>query len=419
MLEMVRPAWLALASCSVLAACVGEEPCDLAEPGTMCTVAGSGEEGWGEDEAVALEAPLSLPVDLAAGPEGRLYLLDFNNLAVRRLDLATGVMSRVVGSGQLGSGCPGGGAGCDSRQLEMNHATSIAFDGRDMIVAGWHGSVLWRIDIDRWQVVEVIGRGTRGEYDGDGGPAHDAAWDLPGALAVLPDGGLLVTDQGNQVIRRIGPDGIVHRFAGGCVVDQLEACAPDQEPAACPDSDKLTCGDPAASCLHLCNPAFAGDGGPALEARLGLPTGSSADPSGRLAVRDDGTVLVADTWNRRIRAIGPDGVIDTVVGSGEDGWAGDGGPARGASLSHPTDLALAADGTLYIADPLASCVRAVSPGGVIDTVAGVCGERGFAGDGGPATEALLDRPYGLELHGGVLYVADTLNHRVRAVRVAR
>ncbi len=85
-------------------------------------------------------------------------------------------------------------------------------------------------------------------------------------------------------------------------------------------------------------------------------------------------------------------------------------------LRRPTDVAVAADGTLYIADTFNGCVRKVDQDGIISTVAGRCGELGYSGDGGPATEAKLDRPYGVALDAdGNLYIADTHNHVIRVV----
>jgi sugar lactone lactonase YvrE len=109
-------------------------------------------------------------------------------------------------------------------------------------------------------------------------------------------------------------------------------------------------------------------------------------------------------------------VITTIAGTGTAGFAGDGGPADAAPLNNPTDLDIGADGTLYIADTRNSCVRAVYTDGTIGTVAGVCGQAGFSGDGGAATDALLDRPYGIELdREDNLYIVDTYNHRIRIV----
>jgi hypothetical protein len=152
-------------------------------------------------------------------------------------------------------------------------------------------------------------------------------------------------------------------------------------------------------------PGLAGDGGPATTARL-------ADPGGQ-AVLADGSVLVADTGNSRIRRVAPNGIITTVAGD-EDGLAGDGRPAADALLSFPTDVAATPDGGYLIADAGNDRIRRVSAAGIITTVAGT--DRGFLGDGGPATGARLNTPRALALQpdGGIL-VADAGNDRIRRV----
>ena len=111
-----------------------------------------------------------------------------------------------------------------------------------------------------------------------------------------------------------------------------------------------------------------------------------------------------------------DWIIATAVGRGEPGYAGDGGPAREALLNNPFDLAFDASGNLFFSDTFNHCIRRVDARtGIISTVAGT-GERGFAGDGGEATQALLNEPYGVVVdQGGTLYFADRLNRRVRRV----
>ena len=153
------------------------------------------------------------------------------------------------------------------------------------------------------------------------------------------------------------------------------------------------------------------------------PDGTSAaltplsSPAG-LAVGDDGRIFVAERNGHRVRVIAGDGTIHTVAGTGQPGAAGDGGPATAARLDLPAGLAVA-DGVLYIADAGNHRVRAVDlAAGTIRNVAG-SGAPGFAGDGGPAPQALLNRPQDVAVTGdGVsLFIADTFNHRVRVVNL--
>jgi sugar lactone lactonase YvrE len=151
----------------------------------------------------------------------------------------------------------------------------------------------------------------------------------------------------------------------------------------------------------------AGDGGPATLASLN-------EPRGRLAVAPDGSVYVADTFNNRIRRIAPDGTIRTVAGTGVAGSGGDGGPAVNAQLRWPHDVVLDGAGNLYIADSANHRIRMMSRDGVIRTVAGT-GVGGYNGDGIQATSARIFRPKAVALRASALYFADGDNNRIRRV----
>jgi sugar lactone lactonase YvrE len=148
-----------------------------------------------------------------------------------------------------------------------------------------------------------------------------------------------------------------------------------------------------------------GDGGPARDARFLQTAG--------LAIAPDGTIYVADDAAHRVRVI-RGGVVDTIAGNGTPGALGDGGPATAAQLDQPTALALDTAGNLYIADAGTSLVRKVARDGTITTVAGTA--YGFAGDGDLAIRARLARPEGVAVASdGTLYIGDRLNGRVRRV----
>jgi RHS repeat-associated protein len=150
-----------------------------------------------------------------------------------------------------------------------------------------------------------------------------------------------------------------------------------------------------------------GDGGPATEALL---NGSSG-----MAVAEDGSIYVADTWNHRIRKISPDGIITTVAGNGTQGFSDDGSPATDAMLNEPNDVDVGPDGSLYIADTGNNCIRRVSPEGIITTVAGD-GTSGYGGDGGPAASAQLNFPRAVAVApDGTFFIADSWNYRIRRV----
>lgn len=153
---------------------------------------------------------------------------------------------------------------------------------------------------------------------------------------------------------------------------------------------------------------FSGDGGLATAASLNHPRGLAADSYGN--------VYFSDMDNRRVRRVGPDGMIATIAGNGIIGDSGDGGLAVNASLSDVAGLALDPAGNLYIADSSNRRVRKVTSGGVITTFAGN-GIEGFSGDGGPATSARLGRPTALLFSAGTLYITDSTNERIRRVSI--
>lgn len=154
---------------------------------------------------------------------------------------------------------------------------------------------------------------------------------------------------------------------------------------------------------------FAGDGGPAAKAELDQPFDVAFDKAGNL--------YFSDTNNHRVRKVdAKTGTVSTVAGNGKKAFAGDGGKATDASLNEPYGIELDAAGNLFIVDRLNYCVRKVDASGTITTVAGTGGKSGFAGDGGAANAALLVEPNGTCLDGkGKLYIADVAGHRVRVV----
>jgi sugar lactone lactonase YvrE len=152
---------------------------------------------------------------------------------------------------------------------------------------------------------------------------------------------------------------------------------------------------------------YGGDGGPATGALLYYPSGMAFDGAGNL--------YIADSRNSRIRKIDPAGTITTFAGTGAVGYSGDGGPATAAELSYPESITFDAANNLYIADHWAACVRKINPAGIITTVAGT-GVYGFSGDGGPATDAMLDNPCYVQVDAaGNLYICDWVNARLRKV----
>jgi DNA-binding beta-propeller fold protein YncE len=157
---------------------------------------------------------------------------------------------------------------------------------------------------------------------------------------------------------------------------------------------------------------FGGDGGPAARALLNGPFDLGFDKAGNL--------YFSDTFNHRIRRVdAKSGLIATIAGCGEAGYSGDGGPATRARLNEPYGIALDDRGNLYLADRHNHCVRRVDPEGIITTFAGTA-KAGYSGDGGPAAQAGMVEPNGLAFDPAQarLFIADVADHRVRVVDLA-
>lgn len=389
------------------------------EPGIICTIAGSGGFGYSGDDGPALAAEFSLPQDSLMGPDGELLVLDWNNHRLRKLT-GDGTIVHVAGRGELGGDLD------SPENQDFNHPSNLLLDpdSGEVVIAAWHNSKVRMVDLETGDVVDRCGDGRRA-YIGDGGPAAIAAFDLPAALAWDPGGNLIIMDQANQVIRTVDGEGNVTRLAGNCIIDQPPAAGGPgpcdiEDLIACPGTNKMACSD-MSFCGLPCNPGYAG--GTAGTLRMAQPFGQSADPAGRIAYDADGNLLWVDTENSLVRKLDPEG-NDTIVaglppvdGEQQKGYSGDGGPATEATLNRPVDIAIDGDGTIYVSDVFNDCIRAIDTDGTIDTFAGVCGERDFDGDGGPANQAHFKLPYGIELSGDTLYIADTGNSVIRAVRL--
>lgn len=395
------------------------KPQPLIAPGHIDTVVGTGQRATDpiDDDADgeidppinALDAKLDTPMDTLRAADGTLYVIDWNGHKIRAMD-RKGMLRFVTGTGVEGDACEADliDGDCPAAAAELNHPTDIFVDAEEQLwVAAWHNSKIKRLDAAGARVANVCGTGNR-KFEGDGGPCRDdqgtdlVSFDLPSGIVVDASGNVFLSDQSNQVVRRIGHDGIVTTVAGHC-----------------PGTPGFGCG---------MGRGYTGDGGPATSAQLNNNIGQGTGPHGKIAFDRDGNLYIADTINNAVRKVTPgsDGVLGdgdaaeelmtTVAGTGEAGYAGDGDVATVAQLSRPTDVAIGPDGALYIADAGNGCIRKVDVEGIISTVAGVCGDPGFSGDGGLASEAQLKSPNGVHVdERGNLFIADSLNHRVRQV----
>ena len=344
--------------------------------GAIDVAAGSGLTGLSGDGGPAIEAGLSLPEGVAvADTLGTIYIADTNNSAVRRVDGGSGVISTLAGNGVRGSGGDGGPA--SEARLNTPSDVLVTSDNRLLIVdTGNHR--IRQIDLDTGIISTLVGVGFLGS-EGDGGPGAEANLFFPTSAALDPLGNLYIVDTNNHRIRR---------------VDRAT------------DIITTVAGDGTAG--------YSGDDGPAFRASLNQPQGIAFDPEGRL--------YIADTENHRIRRVDlVTGTITTVVGDGQNIFAGDGGPAREASLNGPRRLAIGPGDDIYIADTGNHRLRRVdAKTGLITTLAGT-GVVGFNGrEEKDAREIQLNEPVGIALKGTEgLFLTDRGNHLVRRLTLKK
>jgi RHS repeat-associated protein len=339
--------------------------------GIITTVAGNGTQGFSGDGGPATAAQIDSPEGVAIGPDGSIYISDFGNRRIRRVDPA-GIITTLAGNGStgfFGNGRPAiFGIGKPGR-LAVGADGSVLFGGYEAAhVAKIARDTMWRLAGDG---------SVSSAFSGDGGPATQAKLStFIRDVVYAPDGGFYFVDGTNQRIRRVNPNGTISTVAGSGGV----------WPAT----------------QH-----YSGDGGIARNAELNLPESVDIAP--------DGTLYINDGSNFRIRRIGVDGVINTVWGTGVAGSTGDGGLGTLAKITQEAQgLELGPDGSLYLADRDVCRIRKLGTDGVVTTIAGsTCG---YSGDGGAATSARMGRLNDVAFApDGSLYVADSTNHTIRRI----
>lgn len=261
-------------------------------------------------------------------------------------------------------------AGKLATQISISLVDGIAVDAKDNIYLSLRdNNAITKIDA-KGGVTPIAGTGKSG-FGGDGGLAINADLKIPAGLTFDKEGNLYIADRENHRVRKVDTKGIITTVAGNGTA------------------------------------GFGGDGGPATQASLNLPSGIVFDENGNL--------YIADRSNNRVRVIDSQGIIQTFAGTGAEGFQGDGGPARQAVLDKPFGLAVDNKRNLYIADRNNNRIRKVDPSGNIATIAGDGGFF-FSGDNGPATRASVAGPTGVATDSsGNLYIADRNNNRVRMV----
>ncbi|MEM7537803.1 MAG: choice-of-anchor Q domain-containing protein [Chloroflexota bacterium] len=295
------------------------------------------------------------------------FFLDDEDMFPFNPDASAIILDTLVGDGKPEYKGDGGDAG----EASVNGPRDVHVDDAGNIyIADVYNQVIRKVDTDG-VITTIAGTGTEG-FSEDGILATEAMLRYPRAVTVDDQGNVYLTDKDNHLVRRIDAEtGILTTVAGNGTG------------------------------------TYAGDNGPATDASVRYPVGVALDSAGNLYITDHG--------NRRIRKVDTDGVITTIAGNGKWGNTGDGGPSEDARVGRPTGILVDDNDNIYFADWSTRTIRKIDANGIISTVAGN-GTKGYSGDGGPATEAQLDRAKSMAFDAaGNMYIADDYNHVIRMV----
>ena len=344
--------------------------CHAESKWSISTFAGTGIKGNAGDEGPATAAQLDNPFGITRGPDGALYFCEYGGQRIRKVT-ADGVIHTVAGAGQAGYSGDGGPA--LQATFRLPHEIRFDRDG-NIYIADMQNHAIRKVDGKTGIISTFVGTGKPG-YSGDGGPAHLAQLRQPHSIQFGPDGSLYICDIGNSVIRRVDPKtGNIETFAG---------------------ANGKTGPTP--------------DGAPLRGTPLKGPRSLDVDTQGNLwlVTREGNQVFMIDVKSR---------TYHLMAGSGQNGFTGNGGPAKLAALKGPKGIALDQEGNAWLTDTESHTVRMIhAKTGVIDLIVGT-GQKGDGPDGDPL-KCQLARPHGIFVDtDGAIYIGDSENHRVRVLR---
>ena len=338
---------------------------------TISTFAGNGTAGYAGDNVAATSTSLSTPYGVAVDGMGNVYIADYGNNRIRKVDGTTGIITTIAGTGV--SGYSGDNGPATAAQLQGPRGITVDPFG-NVVFSDYANNRIRKINMTTGVITTIAGVGGSPTYvaSDDGGPATAARLGFAWGVTYDSDGNLYIADNQNCRIRKVGPTGIITTIAGN------------------------------GNCF------VSGDGGQATDARIQYPTGVAIDGAYNLIIADDG--------NNRIRKVTPSGIITTLAGSAVYGFTGDGGPSTAAKLYLPRAVAADGPGNIYICDMNNNRLRKINIFGTINTLAGN-GTMGFGGDGGVPTLASLNQPTGVAVDQarGKYYICDNDNNRIRVI----
>jgi hypothetical protein len=300
-----------------------------ARDGAITTVAGTGILGYSGDGGPAAAAMLGKAINLALDNAGNLFIADGDNNRIRRVDVVTGIITTVAGTGAPNDGGDGGPA--VNAGVSRPTGITVGADGDLFFSSSW--SRIRRLTASTGKIDTIAGK-LNTSFGGDGGNATEALFWDPIPAGVNRKGDLYLADYENSRIRMIAANtGLVTTVAG---------------------SGPCAAAAPPLTGVAVCRGGFAGDDGPARLATLNYAAAMTLDA--------DGNIFIADTLNHRIRRVDAStGVIHTIAGNGVSGFSGDGGPALAAEITFPAGIAVDASGKVYFADENNNRIRVLTP----------------------------------------------------------
>lgn len=336
----------------------------------ITTIAGTGAEAYGGDNGLAISAALNRPSDILFNKLGDLIFTDRTNHRLRKIDMSTGIITTIAGTGVSGLGAEGELA----TLTQLSSPSGLAFDEAENIYICDDGSSrIRRINIETGVISTFAGTGGFG-FGGDGGLAVDAILSFPRSIRLDAGGHFYIADKNNHRVRRI---------------------------------DKVT---------NIIT-TVAGNGEMGMEGENGLATEAQLSSPVDVAFDSGGNMYIADQNNSRIcRVDVQTGILTTIAGTGVFGYSGDGALANVTKLAEPVRIVFDMADNLYIADTRNNRIRLIdATTEIVKTIVGN-GSQTFGGDGGLPTAASIYLPVGMAFDiAGNMYIADRIHHRIRKV----